>query len=217
MLNTQADINQNSTDIKEKLQQVDIIMKDKSIPEDEKGDAKVLLAEIQELKKWNDELIPLQNGIKILHDGMKVAFNVGETKLKEDKARLDINEKKYKSLSVAWGSIFKAQGLFGGNPGERNEFELSMQEIQRSSTMKAANIDSFMEMIKPMVKKASLSEKVNDIQVKELMEKIRVGDFDKMLEEFGQNKIELSPIPNAIAETASYAGKGNKYDQFFNK
>ena len=178
----------------------------------------VLVAEAEELRKWNEELLPLRDTMLAMRDGLKAAFNAGDLQLREQKARLDINEQKYKSIAVTWGAIFKAQGLFGGNPGQRNEFELAMKEIQRSTSQKAAKIDSFMEMIKPIVRKASIAEKVNDSKVRELIEKIKTGEFNTMVKNFEQNKIELQVVPPNILEAAKYASKTeNKYNDFLNK
>ncbi len=147
LLDTNTTLQTNQSKIDKNIDDAKRITNDTRIPEDDKQDVQVLVAEAEELRKWNEELLPLRDTMLAMRDGLKAAFNAGDLQLREQKARLDINEQKYKSIAVTWGAIFKAQGLFGGNPGQRNEFELAMKEIQRSTSQKAAKIDSFMEQM----------------------------------------------------------------------
>ncbi len=199
------------------MESAKLILSDNDIPEEEKGDANVLVAEAEELKKWVDELTPLQETIVMMRDGLKTLFLAGENQLKVENTKLAVIEQKFASVNGAWGAIKQARGLFGANEGKRNEYELSIKEANRNIAEKLANIDSFMEMTKPLIRRAAINDKLADANVQKIIEQIKTGQFKKMVNDFESEKLHLQATSPNILETAAIGRKMNNYDELLKK
>lgn len=202
--------------IAENMQSADTIINDASIAQEDKGDAQVLIAEAKSLQEWINDLQPLNETIQMLHDGLNICFKVGKTDLEIKSNDLDILEQKFQSVNVSWRAITSAKGLFGGERGKRNDFELSIKEANKQIGEKQASFDSFMEMARPIIRRAAIKEKLDDSNVQDIIQKMKSGQFKQMLADFENSKQQMNMDDKGSNSKTLPSHTANKYAELLN-
>lgn len=210
-------INEKKQRIAENMESADAIINDASIAQEDKGDAQVLIAEAKSLQGWINDLQPLNETIQMLHDGLNICFKVGKTDLEIKSNDLDILEQKFESVNVTWRAITSAKGLFGGELGKRNDYELSIKEANKQINEKQASFDSFMEMARPLIRRAAIKEKLDDSNVQDIIQKMKSGQFKQMITDFENSKLEMSNDgKGGSSKTLPSSQPANKYAELLN-
>lgn len=220
-INDSKTLHDNQNKIEENLKIVKFISEKDDPTDEEKYQVNILVEEARSLKEWNEQIIPLLETTTTLEEGMRVIYQAGKNKLEVEGAKLTILEKRFESVNVSWSAITRAKGIFGGDPGKRNEFELAITEANKQISQKMASIDSFMEMTRPLLSRAALNDKMANEDVKHIIEKIKTGQFDKMIEDFKSDKLKITTTPSStpsLDKAASYAKKpSNDYENLLNE
>jgi len=143
---------------------------------------KLLAGDCARIEQWNTELIPLQQTMENMQNGLKKLYEAANFIIQDKESELTLLEKRYNSVKIGWAAVKEAQGIYGKNSKDRQELEEMIDFAGQDMDNKLAEMDRFMELAAPVFTQVDIENSVNDIKVKEMIERVTKGDLDKVLE-----------------------------------